>query len=75
MRTFKQHVLVSKIEWLDDENQEFQEFIEPSELDNHELAAAHNILQECDVNTHYWQELDEVMNHRCEEGDMEWPYK
>ena len=49
-------------------------YIDPSDLSNDDLVLAHEEYMEGPINTDYWRELDGELQHRCDEGDMKWPY-
>lgn len=52
----------------------YEDYTCPSTLTPEELIAGHESLMECPINGSYWRELDGELNHRCEEGEMTWPY-
>lgn len=50
------------------------DYIDPYTLTNEQLVQGHEELMECPINTNYWRELDDELAHRCEEGELKWPY-
>jgi hypothetical protein len=49
-------------------------YIDPHTLSNEELEVAHAEYMESPHSVSWWREVDDEMNHRVEEGLMEWPY-